>query len=168
MSLEAVTAAIVGEGWTLGSLAAHQAEMRAADNRYNDAMRVAAKYLNEERDRRYAEVNVEKEKALKIKETADLAALELARESQAYKEDKTDKAREQSLRETGQYVTHGDLEILESKLVKIIEPLVDFVSSQRGVVNGAQLTIGKISAAIAGSAAIIGVIFGLIAIYFKL
>src|SRR5687767_6417131 len=42
----------------------------------------------EERDRRYAEVATEREKALKIKETADLAALGLAREIQTYKDEK--------------------------------------------------------------------------------
>ena len=48
-----------------------------------------------ERDRRYAEVNIEREKALKIKETADLAALQLAREIQSYKDEKANELREQ-------------------------------------------------------------------------
>jgi len=60
-------------------------------------------------DRRYAEVNVEKEKALKIKETADLAALQLAREIQTYKDEKANELREQINSERGLYATKDDL-----------------------------------------------------------
>ena len=54
--------------WTVQTYAAH-----------NEAMRKESQRFEDERDRRYTEVNIEKEKALKIKETADLAALSLAR-----------------------------------------------------------------------------------------
>jgi hypothetical protein len=74
-----------------------------------------------ERDRRYAEVNVEREKALKIKETADLAALQLARESQTYKDEKANLLREQINSERGLYATNKD-----------IEPLKAYVSGQTG------------------------------------
>src|SRR5664279_1409412 len=87
---------------------------------HNEALRIADKELQDERvkhiadvvemnDRRYAEVNVEKEKALKIKETADLTALELARESQVYKDERNDAMREQSLKDNGIYATRDDL-----------------------------------------------------------
>ena len=46
---------------------------------YLAAVRESDLRFEAERDRRYTEVNLEREKALKIKETADLAALELAR-----------------------------------------------------------------------------------------
>jgi hypothetical protein len=49
--------------------------------------------LDNERDRRYAEVNVEREKALKIKETADSEALKLARDIQTYKDEKSNQLR---------------------------------------------------------------------------
>jgi hypothetical protein len=74
-----------------------------------------------ERDRRYAEVNIEREKALKIKETADLAALQLAREIQSYKDEKANELREQISSERGMYATNKD-----------IEPLKAYVSSQTG------------------------------------
>jgi hypothetical protein len=74
-----------------------------------------------ERDRRYAEVNIEREKALKIKETADLAALQLAREIQSYKDEKANELREQISSERGMYATNKD-----------IEPLKAFVSAQTG------------------------------------
>jgi len=77
--------------------------------------------FNEERDRRYAEVNIEREKALKIKETADLAALGLAREIQNYKDEKANELREQINSERGLYATNKD-----------IDPIKSYVSSQTG------------------------------------
>jgi hypothetical protein len=88
----------------------HLAALREADLRFN-----------EERDRRYAEVNIEREKALKIKETADLAALGLAREIQNYKDEKANELREQISSERGLYATNKD-----------IEPIKSYVSSQTG------------------------------------
>ncbi len=61
-------------------------------------------------DRRYAEVNVEREKALKIKEEADKAALGLAREIQTYKDEKANQLREQINSERGVYATKEDLQ----------------------------------------------------------
>lgn len=85
------------------------------------ALREADIRFNEERDRRYTEVNLEREKALKIKETADLAALELAREIQTYKDEKANELREQISSERGLYVTHAEF-----------RPIADFISSQQG------------------------------------
>ncbi len=92
------------------SLKEHLAAIRKGDLRF-DA----------ERDRRYAEVNIEREKALKIKETADLAALQLAREIQTYKDEKANLLREQINSERGLYATNKDL-----------EPLKAYVASQTG------------------------------------
>jgi hypothetical protein len=92
------------------SLKEHLAALRTADMRFE-----------EERDRRYSEVNIEREKALKIKETADLAALQLAREIQSYKDEKANQLREQINSERGLYATNKD-----------IEPIKSYVSSQTG------------------------------------
>jgi hypothetical protein len=108
-------------GWTVSSYAAH-----------NEALRTAEEKFQEERDRRYAEVNTEKEKALKIKETADLAALQLAREIQTYKDEKANELRSQIESERGTYVTQGDLKAVVEKLDVTIKPLVDYVSAQSG------------------------------------
>lgn len=86
-----------------------------------EALRAADMRFNEERDRRYAEVNIEREKALKIKETADLAALQLAREIQTYKDEKANELREQINSERGLYATNKD-----------IDPIKSYVSSQTG------------------------------------
>jgi hypothetical protein len=86
-----------------------------------EALRQADLDFAEERDRRYAEVNIEREKALKIKETADLAALQLAREIQTYKDEKANELREQINSERGLYATNKD-----------IEPLKAYISGQMG------------------------------------
>jgi hypothetical protein len=74
------------------------------------------KIYQDERDRRYTEVNIEKEKALKIKETADLAALGLAREIQTYKDEKANQLREQIGSERNLYVTKEGLDSAIAKL----------------------------------------------------
>lgn len=88
----------IPKDWTIKTYAAYSEALRSADRRFND-----------ERDRRYTEVNIEKEKALKIKETADLAALSLARESQTYKEQQNDALRDKNLSESGVYATNASL-----------------------------------------------------------
>lgn len=124
----------------------------------NEALRLSEEKFHTERDRRYAEVNVEKEKALKIKETADLAALSLARESQVYKDQQADVMREKNLAASGIYATNADLALVVEKMEKALKPLVDYVSSQRGVVSGNQITTGKIFAVIAALGTIIGIL----------
>jgi len=92
--------------------------------------------LAQERDRRYAEVNVEREKALKIKEEADRRALELADSIQKYKDEKANELRSQIERERGSYATQLDLKGLGEKLEALIKPLSDFVSGQQGRYGG--------------------------------
>lgn len=104
--------------------------------KHNESMRIMEEKLQIERDRRYSEVAVEREKALRIKETADLAALELARESQTYKDERNDSIREQNIKETGIYATRDDITMVLEKMDKALKPLVDFVSSQQGVSQG--------------------------------
>ncbi len=99
-----------------------------------------------ERDRRYAEVNVEKEKALKIKETADLAALQLAREIQTYKDEKANELREQINSERGLYATKGDVTSAVEKVEATIVPLAEYVSRQQGRSAGISSTAAAIFA----------------------
>jgi hypothetical protein len=88
--------------------------------------------FDQERDRRYAEVSVEREKALKIKEVADLRALDLKSEIDKYKEEKANNLREQIGSERGLYATKDDLKALADKMDLAVKPLADFVSSSRG------------------------------------
>jgi hypothetical protein len=87
------------------------------------ALRECDQAFETERDRRYAEVNVEREKALKIKETADLAALQLAREIQTYKDEKANQLREQISSERSLYVTREELASAVRELQATIKPL---------------------------------------------
>jgi hypothetical protein len=96
---------VTENGWTVETWAAHTEALREGDLRFD-----------EERDRRYTEVSIEKEKALKIKETADLAALGLAREIQTYKDEKANELREQINSERGLYATKDDLQAAVEKI----------------------------------------------------
>ena len=134
-------------GWTIESYIA-----------YNEAMRVADEKLRVETDRRYAEVNVEKEKALKIKETADLAALELARESQKYKEERNDAMREQNIGERGAYATKSDLASVMERFEKSLRPITEYINSQQGVVQGATESKASMYATVGAIVGVVGLI----------
>ncbi len=114
-------AASVPEGWTIATLKEHWDTVDAANRRFED-----------ERDRRYTEVNIEKEKALKIKETADLAALSLARESQTYKEQQNDALRDKNLQDSGVYAKNSDVAQMIGDLKKSLDPFLDYVTAQQG------------------------------------
>lgn len=134
-------------GWTIDTYAAH-----------NEALRDAEERLKAERDRRYAEVDIEKEKALKIKETADLAALGLAREIQTYKDEKANQLREQISAERGDYATKTDLIAAVAKLEVEIRPTYDYVTAQQG--GPRALTTGALVSIISAAAILMGLYFG--------
>jgi hypothetical protein len=115
--------------WTMSAYIAH-----------NEAMRRMEEKFQSERDRRYSEVDIEKQKALRIKETADLAALSLARESQQYKDQQADMMRDKSLAASGIYATTADLTNVVEKMEKALKPLVEFVNAQQGADKGSALT----------------------------
>lgn len=133
-------------GWTVETYAIH-----------NEALRNSEWKFQEERDRRYAEVATEREKALKIKETADLAALGLAREIQTYKDEKANELREQISQERGHYATKDDLVAAVEKIEETIKPLAGFVQTQQGRGEGAGSTVRWAFAAIA----VLGSLFGI-------
>ena len=96
------------------------------------ALRAEDLKLSEERDRRYAEVNAEKEKALIIKDTANRDALALARQDQTYKDEQANKLKEQINSERGLYATKADLSNAMRELSATIKPLSEFVSASAG------------------------------------
>lgn len=124
-------------GWTCDTYAIHAEDLRQADQRFQ-----------EERDRRYAEVALEREKALKIKETADLAALGLAREIQDYKDDKAYQQTERTNMERGQYATQADLAAAIGKIETALSPVLAFVAGQRGREKGIGLSANAVVVAI--------------------
>jgi len=100
------------------------------------ALRAADKQLAAERDRRYAEVSVEKEKALRIKDTADRDALALARQAQTYRDEQSNKLREQINSERGLYATKADLANAVREMAATIKPLSEYVASTAGRTGG--------------------------------
>lgn len=124
------------DGWTLKAYITHTKALREADQAFNA-----------ERDRRYTEVNIEREKALKIKETADLAALGLAREIQTYKDEKANQLREQINSERGVYATKAEM-----------KPVLDFMAGQRGKTDGSDKTLGYMMMALVAINVVVGII----------
>ncbi len=96
-------------GWTIETYSAH-----------NEALRIAEEKFQTERDRRYAEVSLEREKALAIKEKADEAARVLVAENQAYRDEKGNELREQINRERLLYATKDEMVGLAEKLEVLI------------------------------------------------
>jgi len=90
----------------------------------------------QERDRRYSEVKSAEEKALKVKEQADRDALDLARQIQIYKDEKANELRAQINSERGLYVTRMDLSSAIKEIQATVDPLVRYVSAQRGEAGG--------------------------------
>jgi hypothetical protein len=136
-----------GSEWTIGTFKVLMDERRAAQ---------AA--LDEERDRRYAEVALEREKALKIKETADLAALQLAREIQTYKDEKANELRSQIERERGSYATKDDLANAIREVAATLKPLTEFVSGQRGGQQLKASAIALIGLAVVAAGVVVAII----------
>jgi hypothetical protein len=134
-------------GWTVDTYAAHNEAIRKSDEKFQN-----------ERDRRYTEVGVEREKALKIKETADLAALGLAREIQTYKDEKANQLREQINSERGLYATKGDLTAAIEKIGETLRPIVGYVATQQGRSGGLASSWGIIIAAILATAGVVSII----------
>ena len=96
------------------------------------ALRCADERFERERDRRYAEVKAEQEKALKIKETADLAALTLARENQSLKDSKVSELEDRINSERNLYATKMDLAAGIATVEALIKPLTAANQSYSG------------------------------------
>ena len=86
--------------------------------------------LQEERDRRYAEVAAEREKTLKMKEDADQAALQLSRDAQTYKDEKANELRSQIESERGIYMTRSEYIVQHQALVDRLDLAVKVVADQ--------------------------------------
>jgi hypothetical protein len=140
----------LAQGWTLEAYVSHNEALRLAEARFQD-----------ERDRRYAEVATEREKALKIKETADRAALGLAREIQTYKDEKANELREQIGSERGNYATKDDLAAAVSKLDVTIKPLSDFILATQGRTAGIGLSANTVVTGVLIVIAALGLYLGL-------
>jgi hypothetical protein len=129
------------------------------------ALRAADQALQDERDRRYAEVKAAEEKALKVKEKADEVALGLQRDNQVYKDEKANELREQISSERGRYVTREELASAVRELQAMIKPLAEYATSDAGRNMGAagsrteqRLNLSTVIAAFATLVAVLGFI----------
>jgi len=129
------------------------ADLTVSLKEYFEALLDAERRFMEERNQRYAEVNTEREKALKIKEVADLKALDLARDIQVYKDEKANQLREQINSERGLYATNKDLEPLKAFIqgagavtaqnAKYVAIIVAVASIVNVIIVGAGVTIAR-------------------------
>ena len=135
------------EDWTVATYAAHNEALRLADEKLRDAEQ---RFLGE-RDRRYAEVKQAEEKALRVKDEADKAALALAREIQSYKDEKANQLREQINRERGDYVTQQDLkgaiDKIDATLMPLVKSVTEFHAGQQSGIREVRYIWGWIFAA---------------------
>jgi vacuolar-type H+-ATPase subunit H len=115
-------------------------------------------------DRRYAEVNIEREKALKIKDEADKTALGLDREIRNYKDEKANELREQISSERGLYATHADLIAVTEKLEALVAPLLVFVNAQQGSHQSGTDTRAILTTVISAAAVLLAFVTALIAV----
>lgn len=79
----------------------------------------------EERDRRYAEVQRERDKAEVIRAS-----------TQAYRDEKANELREQISQERGRYVTQSELAGAISEIKAILTPVTEYVAGQQGSRQG--------------------------------
>ena len=133
------------------SLREHLEVLKAADDRFYG-----------ERDRRYTEVNAEREKALKIKDTADIKALELAREIQSYKDEKANELREQISSERGLYATKADINRLREYFDALHRPVVEFMAAAQSVKTEKRLDVAQYLQILALIAVAVGVVIAIV------
>jgi hypothetical protein len=142
----------------------HLAAMREADLRFEQAMREADQRFNAERDRRLSEVAVEREKALKIKEEADKAALALARADQTYKDEQANRLREQINAERNTYITTDQLAASIREMRSLITPLTDYMAGQQGRSTGTGDVRSNIGAILGAASVVMVLVFGVITV----
>ena len=133
----------------VSALDRRSAELRAADLRFH-----------EERDRRYAEVAIEREKALAIKERADETARILVAENQAYRDEKGNELRSQIERERGLYATRVELTAAVERVEAVLAPVVKYVAGQQGERAGIGISANVIAFCVTVLIAVGAVYFG--------
>lgn len=93
---------------------------------YIEALRRADVALAVERDRRYTEVQIERDKAEVLRAA-----------NQAYRDEKANELREQLARERAEYASKGDLQSAIETITATLKPIVEYVAGQQGGRQGA-------------------------------
>lgn len=143
-----------GPGWTVETLRIHMESLRAAQERFDT-----------ERDRRYMELQVEREKALKVKEEAHLRALELASTIQAYKDEKANELRAQINSERGLYASHSEVGAAIDKVNETLKPLIQYYQAQQG--GPRNITTQTIVTVVAVFGGVVGIVIALMTAFNK-
>ncbi len=131
----------------------HIAEMMKAERRFHA-----------ERDRRYCELADARDHALKIAETADAKALDLARQIQTYKDEQANELREQINAERGLYSSKDEVKAEVEKIETLLKPLLEYVTGQQGRVSGISSGWGLVVGIVSFLAVICGVVFGVVSL----
>ena len=92
---------------------------------YIEALRSADLRLAAERDRRYTELQAERDKAEVIRAA-----------NQAYRDEKANELREQINAERGLYVSQADLKGAIDTITATLQPIVEYVAGQQGHRSG--------------------------------
>jgi Flp pilus assembly protein TadB len=124
-------------GWTIETYSAH-----------NEALRAAQEKLDEERDRRYRELQA-------VREKAAAEALVLARTAQASRDERDNRLREQISEERGRYVTRSDLAAFQERYELAHKPLADYISQAQGRERGIGTSTGVLYSVLVLAVAII-------------
>jgi hypothetical protein len=113
----------------------------------------------EERDRRYTEVALEREKALKIKETADETARILVAENQAYRDEKANELRAQIEGERGNYLSRSEYLTAHTSLIEKVDAVGKETSARFGRVESFQ---SKLLGALALASVLVPLLTGIV------
>ena len=145
-------------GWTIDTLKVLSDERE----RFGEQRLAWAEKFENERDRRYSEVKNAEEKALRIKEEADKAALGLAREIQTYKDEKANELREQISRERGEYVSRTEYLVQLKGIEDTLKPIRDYIASQQGRSAGIGASAATLIAVVTIVLTVVGLIIAVI------
>lgn len=117
-------------------------------------------------DRRYAEVTLEREKALRIKELADATALNLARDAQRYRDEQANNLRAQIDKERGLYATHPDLQALSDKFDVLHRPVVEFMAAMNARLSTSSEARNETRLNVNTVVAVLGLLISAVVVFF--
>ena len=145
----------------------HTSELRHADSRFYEERISHLQDTIASNDRRYTEVNIEREKALSIEKNSTAEALRLAREAQNVKDKQTEQLRDETLGKSGIYATNDGVNKMfkdfEKTITDELTKINNFISGQRGATGArGKMTATTIAAFTAAATLFGGVITALI------
>jgi chromosome segregation ATPase len=149
----------------------YEAELRC-QREHAQEVKELHRRLDEERDRRISEVRKADQEAIATKDQGDQRALELAREIQVYRDEKSDRERERINKESLLYVNRDQLDSSVRELKSAIDSVQDTVTRfsarldrTEGEGEGSNAARTRIAAAQNQRITIIGIVLTVIFIF---